>query len=604
MIKTIRGKVFINTLLLVIFSFVIIYMVQNLLVNEFFIRYRLNLIEDHMIRSIHYIESTDEITISNPLKNELTKVEAYDRTHVQIYSKNWNGMMDWFNPQLLSPYYIEVKGGFYRLLVDKYTNMVYQKDLIYSEMDNDLLRINIINNQLNGLTFKKTWQFDYSEIVYLTLNGEDSISLKTRYRDKYKLDDPIKSNLLNINEIQGVLLSQHFDDSIDIGYSYITKFMNEKTQAFIFNEKGFPVGETTILKEIDPYTGVPYNMIVYPFIVENDVYYLLYLSFYDDIRFLTPFEQRDTIIIFLALLLSGTISYVYAIKITKPILKIRNTTSALAKLDFSTQCVVDSEDEIKDLADDINKMAHQLQVKTDLLNKELMKMRQVEEFRKSFITISSHEFRTPLTIMRGILEGYEDGIYHKDDLAPLKVITFEVEQLENIVQEIITIGKTEAKVITYNKKHLQLMDIVQQNLNRYKYIMLKQNLSLSKHFDEGIIFGDEEKLSLVIKNVISNAIKYSNSFTTIYVNIIEDKDKMIFTVENEGNHIDEKTIQVLWEPFYRGANEKENSPGYGIGLYTTKLILTAHDAEYYLENTEDGVQFKAIFKRFTVDNIM
>lgn len=604
MIKTVRGKVFASTLLVVALSFVIIYFVQNLVVNELYIRYRLNLIERHMEKSISYIENTGRITISDPLKYEMSKVKEYNRTHVQIYSEDWRGMMDWFNPQLLSPYYVEVEGSFYRLLVDKYTNMVYQKDLMYSQMNSDLVRMKIINHELTGLAFEEVWRFDRSELVYLTFNGGRSVSLKVMYHDDSKTHDHADDELSSITEIQGVLLSQYFQDTIDVGYSYIRKFMSEKTQAFIINENNFPLGEVTVIQEIDSYTGVPYNMVVYPFVIKKNVYYLLYLSMYDDIRFLTPFEQKDTVIILLALLLSATVSYVYAKKITKPILEIRAATSALAKLDFSTRCVVDTQDEIEDLADDINTMAYQLRIKTDLLNEELLKMRQVEEFRKNFITISSHEFRTPLTIMRGILEGYEDGIYEKVDLDPLKVITFEVEELESIVQEIITIGKTEAKVMTYKRNYFQLMDIVQQNLNRYKYIIPKRDLSLVKDLNEGFIFGDEEKISLVIKNTISNAIKYSNPFTTIYVNVIEGKEKIIFTVENEGGHLDEETVQALWEPFYRGASEREKSPGYGIGLYTTKLILTAHEAEFCLENTERGVQFKAAFKRFTVDDIL
>lgn len=600
MFKTIRGKIFSSIIMIVAIAFILIYALQNILIVGLFINSRHNTTIQHMVKAMNYIEETESLNLSDELKDEISNDKKYKRLYIQLYNDKWEPQLTWFNPQLLSPYYVEMDGLFYRLLVDKYTNMIYKKELLVSSLNKNYIRIKIQSNAINDMKFEDIWQFDGTELIYIIPNGGNSITLKSMYKSEDNFDIP-SNHTSDIIEDKGVLISQQYQNTIDVGYGYIRKFMNEQSQSYLVNNEDFPKNQITSIETKDSYTGIPYGVDIKPLQVNNNNYYLVYVSFNDDAKYLTPFDNDDLIITFIALLISAAIAYLYSGEITAPILEIRGVTSALSKLDFSAKCTINTHDEIEGLAEDINLMAHELELKTNQLNEEIIKMKKLEEYRKDFIAISSHEFRTPLTIMRGILEGLEDKVYDINDKGPLNIMKFEVEELETIVHELLTITKSEANIMEYHPTHFQLVDIVQLNLNRYKYILIDRGINIVKNLEDGFIIGDEDKISLVVKNVISNAIKYSRKNATINISIIRESKKISLYIENEGGKIDESLKDELWEPFKRTSKNKDKIPGFGIGLYTTKLILTAHDSDFSLYNTDRGVCFKASFELLDPD---
>lgn len=600
MFKTIRGKIFSSIIMIVAIAFILIYALQNILIVGLFINSRHNTTIQHMVKAMNYIEETESLNLSDELKDEISNDKKYKRLYIQLYNDKWEPQLTWFNPQLLSPYYVEMDGLFYRLLVDKYTNMIYKKELLVSSLNKNYIRIKIQSNAINDMKFEDIWQFDGTELIYIIPNGGNSITLKSMYKSEDNFDIP-SNHTSDIIEDKGVLISQQYQNTIDVGYGYIRKFMNEQSQSYLVNNEDFPQNQITSIETKDSYTGIPYGVDIKPLQVNNNNYYLVYVSFNDDAKYLTPFDNDDLIITFIALLISAAIAYLYSGEITAPILEIRGVTSALSKLDFSAKCTINTHDEIEGLAEDINLMAHELELKTNQLNEEIIKMKKLEEYRKDFIAISSHEFRTPLTIMRGILEGLEDKVYDINDKGPLNIMKFEVEELETIVHELLTITKSEANIMEYHPTHFQLVDIVQLNLNRYKYILIDRGINIVKNLEDGFIIGDEDKISLVVKNVISNAIKYSRKNATINISIIRESKKISLYIENEGGKIDESLKDELWEPFKRTSKNKDKIPGFGIGLYTTKLILTAHDSDFSLYNTDRGVCFKASFELLDPD---
>lgn len=600
MFKTIRGKIFSSIIMIVAIAFILIYALQNILIVGLFINSRHNTTIQHMVKAMNYIEETESLNLSDELKDEISNDKKYKRLYIQLYNDKWEPQLTWFNPQLLSPYYVEMDGLFYRLLVDKYTNMIYKKELLVSSLNKNYIRIKIQSNAINDMKFEDIWQFDGTELIYIIPNGGNSITLKSMYKSEDNFDIP-SNHTSDIIEDKGVLISQQYQNTIDVGYGYIRKFMNEQSQSYLVNNEDFPQNQITSITTKDSYTGIPYGVDIKPLQVNNNNYYLVYVSFNDDAKYLTPFDNDDLIITFIALLISAAIAYLYSGEITAPIIEIRRVTSALSKLDFSAKCTINTHDEIEGLAEDINLMAHELELKTNQLNEEIIKMKKLEEYRKDFIAISSHEFRTPLTIMRGILEGLEDKVYDINDEGPLNIMKFEVEELETIVHELLTITKSEANIMEYHPTHFQLVDIVQLNLNRYKYILIDRGINIVKNLEDGFIIGDEDKISLVVKNVISNAIKYSRKNATINISIIRESKKISLYIENEGGKIDESLKDELWEPFKRTSKNKDKIPGFGIGLYTTKLILTAHDSDFSLYNTDRGVCFKASFELLDPD---
>ncbi|MCT4660407.1 MAG: HAMP domain-containing histidine kinase [Tissierellales bacterium] len=588
-------KTFAITIVLIMFSFGILFIVQDYLINDVYIKYKQNLVEEHLKRAVDVVtRSEDPSRLDAVLEREAEIDPLFKKTFIEIYNKSWYRELRWINTQLLSSYYVEYNSALYKISVDKYTNMIYQKDrLVYDDIDE--MKQKLRRREFEKIESETIWRFDGSEYVYLNFREGSNITIQVMYNNFDFQDEEndifIEGPAQIADEIKGNLIQADFDDKIDFGYGYLSKLLGEKVQRFIVTNYELEPGKINKLEEIDPYTGIPYTLMIRPFLIQGETHYMIYLTSYDNLTFLNPLEEGNILILIASMVITSIVAFVYASAVTKPILEIRKVTHSLAEMDFSKKCNINTKDEIEDLGKDINRMATLLEIKTIRLNEEIEKMKKLEHFRKIFIAAASHEFRTPLTIIKGILEGYNDGIYEENAKEPMKIMEFEITELENIVNEIITISKNEANAMNYQFDYFQLSDLVQLNLNRYKYILTDRNIVIQKYLQDGFIYGDEDKISLVVKNVLSNAIKYSPQDNIVDVAVRDEGDKIVFTAENRGSKIDEETMKYLWEPFYRGKQERRKIQGFGIGLYTSKLILTDHNAEFGIENTEAGVRF-------------
>lgn len=579
-------------------SFGVLFLVQDYLINDVYIRYKQNLVKEHLEQATDVVKKSANTTrLDLVLESEATKNKLFNKTFIEIYNESWQPELKWINTQLLSAYYVEIDSNLYRLSIDKYTNMVYQKDKIICDDKKDMKQ-QLFYKNFDGIKFENIWKFDESEYVYLNFKEKAKIVLKTMPSELLdpSLNDKAKKIVLNKyptkkNEQYGIFIQSDFDDRIDFGYGYLSKLLSEKVKRFVIVDYELKLDEISTIEEVDPYTGIPYTLFIKPFLIEGDTHYMAYLTTYDNLTFLNPLEDGNKLIIIASLFITSILAFVYASKVTKPILEIRKVTKSLSEMDFTKKCHVNTKDEIQELGEDINRMATQLEVKNIRLKEEIEKMKKLEEFRKTFVAAASHELRTPITIMKGILEGYSDGMYDYNSKEPMKIMEFETTELENIVNEIIAISKNEANAMNYQFDYFQLSDLVQLILNRYKYILNDRNIEIQKELEDGFVYGDEDKLAIVVNNVLSNAIKYSPNDDLVDVAVREYDDYIVFTAENRGSKIEEETMKYLWEPFYRGEKEKKKIQGFGIGLYTSKLILTDHGAEFGIENTDVGVRF-------------
>ena len=117
---------------------------------------------------------------------------------------------------------------------------------------------------------------------------------------------------------------------------------------------------------------------------------------------------------------------------------------------------------------------------------------------------------------------------------------------------------------------------------------LRRNIQPDFHYE-----GNGQLIEKVFSNVLSNAVTYSPMGAAVTVSLQDG----VFSVENTGVHIDEEDLAQLFTPFYRiDKSRNRNSGGSGLGLYIVKTILDHHEVSYSMENTENGVQFTAVFR--------
>ncbi|WAG69533.1 HAMP domain-containing sensor histidine kinase [Clostridium sp. CF011] len=300
-------------------------------------------------------------------------------------------------------------------------------------------------------------------------------------------------------------------------------------------------------------------------------------------------------------------SFIYSKKITKPLVEINKNAIQLAALDFEKSCEVNSEDEIGEIALSLNELASNLQHTMDELKNTNLKLlgdiekeREIERKRREFTATISHELKTPITIIKGQLEGMlgNIGVYKDRDKYMNRSLVV-LDDMESMVREILEISKLETHGFKPQYTEINLSYLISNCLEKLSYLISQKDISLNTKIAEELCFqGDEKLIKKAIANIINNSITHTERNEKVLINLYEDNYLIVLTVENEGVHIDEAEFEKIFNPFYRIEKSRSRSTGgSGLGLYIVKKILEAHALEYKFNNTQAGVCFKIIFNR-------
>ena len=307
------------------------------------------------------------------------------------------------------------------------------------------------------------------------------------------------------------------------------------------------------------------------------------------------------------LIISVVGAFIYSKIITKPLLKINTAAKDLAALDFEKSCEVKSDDEIGEIALSLNELASNLQhTMSELKNTNLKLLddiereREIERKRREFTATISHELKTPITIIKGQLEGMLGNIgVYKDKDKYMNRSLIVLQDMESMVKEILEVSKLESHGFRPQYTEINLSYLVNNCIEKLIYIANEKYISLNlKIAEEVYVQADEKLIKKAVSNVINNSIIHTARNEKVFINLWVEKDYVVLTVENTGTHIDEIEFEKLFNPFYRIEKSRSRSTGgTGLGLYIVKMILEAHGIEYKMSNTELGVCFKIIFNR-------
>lgn len=292
-------------------------------------------------------------------------------------------------------------------------------------------------------------------------------------------------------------------------------------------------------------------------------------------------------------------AFFYTIYMTTPIKKISRISKQMAALDFSGLCTVRRTDEIGVLADSLNDLSRklssalsELQSANQKLQADIDMERQLERQRVEFFSAASHELKTPITIIKGQLQGmlYQVGRY-KDRETYLAQSLEVTDNLEKMVQELLTISRLDTTGYAFNPSHIHLDKLIYDRLTVHEDLFMQRELSVEKDISpEVCISGDLQLLQKVVDNLLGNAAAYSPAGERITVKLWQTTNKANLTIENAGVHILDEDIPKLFEAFYRvDQSRNRQTGGTGLGLYIVKTILDLHGAAIKIENTGQGV---------------
>ena len=285
-----------------------------------------------------------------------------------------------------------------------------------------------------------------------------------------------------------------------------------------------------------------------------------------------------------ALILAGISAVWLSISFTKPLNKIRNTTTELAKGNYEVTTQVNQNDEIGELAKSIDKLALQL-------DKSSKESERFEKMRQNFIANISHELRTPITVIRGSIEAICDGIIK--DPEQLKdyneQILSDSIHLQRLVNDLIDLTKLQNTDFSIDKSTINLFEIINDAVRSMKNISTKKgvkiNFSLENTIEEDryLFVGDYQRIRQMIIIVLDNAIKFSNQNQEVDIFLKKENNKYELKICDSGRGIDSKNIGKIFNRYHK-SNTEENKNGMGLGLAIAKEIAIRHNIEIMVES--------------------
>lgn len=259
-----------------------------------------------------------------------------------------------------------------------------------------------------------------------------------------------------------------------------------------------------------------------------------------------------------------------------------------------------SEDDFETFELMANLIAYELEAEEQRLESEeaLKLAKQTNITRARFMGILGHDLRSPLnTIMMaasilklGKLDGDKSVEMSQKILRAGNRMKFLIEDLLDTTQTVQG-GKIHIEKVPSDLRQICFMIIEEFEISHPERTI--------EFYAEENCFGDwdEGRLGQVLSNLLSNAMHYGSTSKPIKVNLIEDCDKVILQVNNQGKIIPQDIRKNLFKPFWRGARKRSNSSGLGLGLYIVKQIVDAHGGSITVDsNPEYGTTFTVIFE--------
>lgn len=345
--------------------------------------------------------------------------------------------------------------------------------------------------------------------------------------------------------------------------NYITSFVesgNTEDTRLLYNKR---FGNKTIIK------ALKYNDEVYIFLN-------------------TSVQPLDSSIIllksqygYIALIIFGIsliISYVISSQISRPIVKISDSAKKLANGDFNVSFSTDSKvQEIKELS-----------TMLDLAKNELSK---TDELRRDLMANVGHDLRTPLTMIKAYAEMTRDLESQTPEKRAenMNIIIEETDRLNILVSDILDLSKLQSSTYELKIEEFDLNELIRNIIKRFYILIDSDGYEFIYNNDKEIMVkADKKRIEQVIYNLLNNAVNYTGEDKKIYINVIDEKKKVLVEIRDTGKGIDKDEIKYIWNKYYHNEKKhKRNAFGTGLGLSIVKTILESHNYKYGVKSVKN-----------------
>lgn len=355
----------------------------------------------------------------------------------------------------------------------------------------------------------------------------------------------------------------------DVAYVYATSDNIYVSNNYINIVK---IDKKELIKHIDKEFG--------NFKYKGRLYYYYSIQTNDELRvavanetYLLKFRNEMMVSIITIFLLSfaliALIVFVWSSVVVRKITKLKTKIDNIDNDNFNHNIIYKSDDEIKVLATSIEDMRISLKAQ--------------EEYKNNMYQNISHDFKTPLTVIKSYVEAVEDGVEEKDKA--LSVIKEQTDKLEKKVYSLLYLNKLEylkeKKQDTYSE--IDISEVINNSIEKFKHH--RKDVKITASIDKSKFTGTYDLWETIIDNILNNFIRYANKEIKITVK----NNKIV--LYNDGPNIDEELKENVFNPFKKGIKGQ-----FGLGLSIVKKTLALLNYDISIENNKKGVSF--IIKKY------
>ena len=435
------------------------------------------------------------------------------------------------------------------IVLASYTTYATQKALVTEKQNNLLNEANLLSEQTIASYVLGITSLDYLQIRL----DEFEDTLKTQVWFFSSEGDLIAaSNRQNYSNLPDDIEKLDVDINLEKGFTQTGDFYGIFSNTMI--SIGLPVSTDnqqvgylilhTSMEELDS--------------IQEDMLNIMYM----------PFLVMLLVVGIVLAYLSGTL--------VRPIAKLNDAAREYARGNFDKKTGVKRKDEIGELSDSLEYMASE--------------MSEIDEYSKNFIANISHDFRSPLTSIKGYLEAMLDGTIPVEKYDRyLNIVLTESKRLTKLTAGLLELNDFDTYGPILKRQNFDVIDLIHESHNTVEGLCEKKQISFQVdcRAKNTMVYADKMKIGQVIYNLIDNAIKFSPQKGSITITVYEKNGKLFVSVKDEGPGIEKEKQNKVWERFYKTDSSRgKDKQGTGLGLSITKEIIKAHGENINLISTQ------------------
>jgi len=255
--------------------------------------------------------------------------------------------------------------------------------------------------------------------------------------------------------------------------------------------------------------------------------------------------------------------------------RLREATSQVSEGNYQVKVNSSNFDEIGELANDFNHMV-------DKINTSMLEIENLENRRRQFMADVSHEMRTPLTTISGVIEGLKnDMIPEEDKERGINLVSQEAKRLIRLVNENLDYEKIRSNQIKLFKEHIQLLEVLEIIQEQLSMQAEEKNNRIVVEADEDVhVNADYDRLVQILINITKNSIQFTSN-GDIWLRGRTERNETIIEIEDTGLGIDAKEIENIWRRFYKADISRTSNPygEFGLGLSIVKQLVLLHNGK-------------------------